>query len=88
MKLGIREAVVSPAVFAAVLLMLASVDGRVRDRFGDLLASGDGLAPLGNRIADLGDAFMTAVRYQSLENAPLLIFATVGAVLVVFMFRS
>lgn len=87
MKLGIREFVVSPAIFAAILLMLASVDERVRDRFGNLI-TGDGLAPWGDRLADLGDAFVTAVRYQSLENAPLLIFTAVGAMLVVFMFRS
>lgn len=88
MKLGVREAIVSPAVFAGVLLMLVSVDERVRERFGSVVSSGDGLAPWGERLADLGDAVMSAVRYQSIENAPLVIFATVGAVLVLFMFRS
>jgi hypothetical protein len=88
MKLGVREAIVSPAVFAGILLMLASVDDRVRERFGYVVSSGDGLAPWGDRLADLGDALMSAVRYQSIENAPLVIFASVGAVLVFFMFRS
>jgi hypothetical protein len=88
MKLGVREAIVSPAVFGLILLMLVSVDERVRERFGNLLSGGDGLAPWGDRLADLGDALMSAVRYQSIENAPLLVFATVGAVLVLFMVRS
>lgn len=88
MKLGVREAIVSPAVFAGVLLMLASVDERVRERFGYVVSSGDGLAPWGDRLADLGEALMSAVRYQSIENAPLVIFASVSVVLVFFMFRS
>ena len=31
---------------------------------------------------------MSAIRTQSIENAPLLIFATVGAVLFLFMVRT
>ncbi len=87
MKLGTREAVLSPAIFGLMLLALVSFDERVRERVGNLVASG-GIEPLGDRIADLGDALMTAMRYQSIENAPLLIFTAVGAVLVVAMFRS
>ncbi len=88
MKLGVREAVLSPAIFGAILLMLVSVDGRVRDRFANLVTGGDGVASLGDRLADLGGALMSALRYQSIENAPLLVFATVGAVLVIFMVRT
>jgi hypothetical protein len=88
MKLGIREAIVSPAVFGGVLLMLAAVDDRVRDRFGSVVSSGDGLTPWTDRLADFGGALMSAVRYQSIENAPLVIFTTVGVVLVIFMVRS
>lgn len=87
MKLGTREAVLSPAIFAVILLALASFDERVRDRVGNLVASG-GIEPLGDRIADLGDALVIAMRHQSIENAPLLIFTAVGAVLVVAMFKS
>ena len=89
MKLGFRQGVASVAVFGAVMLMLVSVDDRVRDRFGDLLGSGgNGLTPWGDRAGDLISALMTAVRYQSIENAPLLIFAAAGAVLVAFMLRA
>ncbi len=88
MKLGIRQGVASAAVFGAVLLMLVSIDERVRERFGDLVAGGSSLSPWGDRAGDLGSALASAVRYQSIENAPLLVFAAVGAVLVAFMLRT
>lgn len=88
MKLGIRQAIASSAVFGAVFLMLLSVDDRVRDRFGDLVSGGAGLSPWGDRAADLGNALLQAARYQSIENAPLLVFSAVGAVLVLFMLRT
>ena len=65
-----------------------SVDARVRDRFSNVLSGGDGLSPWGDRVSDLGSALASAVRHQSVENAPLLIFTTVGVVLFLFMVRS
>jgi hypothetical protein len=88
MKLGIRQGIASAAVFGAVILMLISVDDRVRDRFGDLVGGSGSLSPWGDRAGDLAHALMSAVRYQSIENAPLLVFAAAGAVLVAFMLRT
>ena len=87
-KLGLRQTLLSSAVFSAVLLALVSIDPRVRDRITELAAGGDGLGPWGQRFSELGEALSLAVRHQSIENAPLLIFATVGAVLFVFMARA
>ena len=87
-KLGLRQAVLSSMVFGGVLLALASVDARVRDRVSDVVSGGDGISPWGDRLSDLGGALSMAVRNQSLENAPLLVFAAVGAVLFVFMLRA
>jgi hypothetical protein len=87
-KLGLRQTVLSSMVFCAVLLALVSVDARVRERMSELVAGGDGITPWGDRLGDLGEALVTAVRHQSIENAPLLVFATVGAVLFVFMVRT
>jgi hypothetical protein len=87
-KLTLRQWTLSSLVFGGVLIALASVDARVRERVGDVVASGDGLTPWGDRVSDLGHALVSAVRHQSLENAPLLVFATVGAVLFLFMFRT
>ena len=87
MKIGFRQGIASAAVFGAVLLMLVSIDDRVRDRFNDLVGSG-GVSPWGDRASDLGNAVMSAIRYQSIENAPLLVFAAAGAILVAFMLKT
>ena len=87
MKLGYREGVISFAIFGALLVALTSVDPRVRDRLTDLFGSG-GVSPLGDRLGDLGSALWSALRHQSIENAPLLVFTTVGVILTVFMLRS
>ncbi len=88
-RLGIREGAVSAAVFSGVLFALISVDPRVRDHVTDLFAgSGVSVGPWGSRLGELGSALWMAARSQSIENAPLLVFATVGAVLTVFMLRS
>jgi hypothetical protein len=73
-------------VFGIVLLLLVSFDPRVRERFVNL-ASGDGVSTVGHRAEDLGSTLLTAVKHQSIENAPMVIFATVGAILVVFMLK-
>jgi hypothetical protein len=86
-KLSLRQAVMSSLVFGGVLLALTVVDARVRERVGDVVAGRDGTL-WGDRIGGLGEALVTAIRHQSIENAPLLIFAAVGAVLFVFMVRT
>jgi hypothetical protein len=88
MKLGFRQTIASLAVFGAILTFLVSLDERVRDRFGDLLSSGTSVSPLGHRAGELGNALLDAARHQSIENAPMMIFAVVGAVLVLFMVRT
>ncbi len=88
MRLGLRQALASTAVFGAVLTVLVFIDDRVRERFGDLLSGGGGVSPWGDRVADLGSALASAARSQSLENAPLLVFAFAGAVLVLFMVKT
>jgi hypothetical protein len=88
LTLRIRQYALSIAVFAIVLGGLVSIDERVRDRFLAVVHGDDALTPWGDRVSDLGGALMTAVRNQSIENAPLLIFATAGGVLFLFMFRT
>jgi hypothetical protein len=87
MTRGIKQGFISTAIFAVVLGALVSIDDRVRERFTAVL-SGGAVTPWGDRVGDLGDALMGALRHQSIENAPLLIFAAVGAVLVVFMVKT
>jgi hypothetical protein len=90
-KLGIREGAVSATVFSAVLFALVSVDPRVRDHVSDLFSGSGGGISVGSwssRLGELGSALWMAARHQSIDNAPLLVFATVGAVLTLFMLRS
>ena len=87
-KVGIREGVVSAALFTAILFALVSVDPRVRDHVAGLFGSSASVGPLSARFNELFAALWSAIRYQSMENAPLLVFATVGAVLTVFMVRN
>ena len=86
---GLRQTVLSGLVFCGILAALVSVDPRVRDRMTELVGGGgDPLASWSSRATQLVDALGTAIRHQSIENAPLLVFATVGAVLFLFMVRT
>jgi hypothetical protein len=87
-KFGIQQVLASSTVFAMIVLMLVSVDARVRDRFSELVSGGDTLSSWGDRATFLGDAMLSAARHQSLENAPMVVFATAGAVLFLFMVRT
>lgn len=86
MNRGLHQTLISAGVFAIVVGALISVDEHVRDRFRDLLSGG--VTPWGDRASDLGGAIASAFRTQSIENAPMLLFAVAGAILFVFMVRS
>jgi hypothetical protein len=87
---GARETAMSALSFGLVLIALVSFDPRVRVRFWSVFSdpAGAALSPLGDRLGDLGNALWVAVREQSIDNAPWLIFSVVGIALVFFLFRS
>ncbi len=87
-RFGLKQAFVSFAVFAVLLMALVSVDERVRDQFNNLVDGSNSVSSWSNRASTLTDAVASAARHQSIENAPLLIFATAGAVLFLFMVRT
>jgi hypothetical protein len=87
-KFGIKQSLASSGVFVMIMLLLVSVDERVKERFHEFVAGGDSVGTWTDRAAFLGDAVLTAARQQSLENAPLVVFATAGAVLFLFMVRT
>ena len=84
---GMKQALMSGGIFVGLLFALVSIDARVQERFHELVA-GQGVSSFADRASQLGDALATAVRYQSIENAPMVVFATVGAVLFLFMVRT
>ena len=86
-KMGVREGAISAIVFGAVLFALVCVDPRVKTQVSDTLRSGNALS-WSNKASDLGGALWSAARDRSMDNAPVLVFATVGAVLTVFMLRT
>lgn len=81
------QAFASLTVFVLLLVALASIDPRVKDKFKDLVSGSNSMSSWTGRAAELGDTVATAVRYQSIENAPLVLFATVGGVLFLFMVK-
>jgi hypothetical protein len=87
MKLGMRDGAISFAIFVGVIFALMSVDPTVRERVSEMVSVGSA-SSMSGRLGDLGGALWMAVRTQSIENAPLMVFATVGVLLTVFMLRS
>ena len=86
-KPRLPQAFASLAVFVVLLVALAWVDPRVHDKFTEVTA-GSSVKSWAARASDLGDTVMTAIRYQSFENAPMVLFATVSGVLFLFMVRT
>jgi hypothetical protein len=86
-KMGIREGAVSAIVFSAVLFALISIDPRVKTQVSESLRSGSAYT-WSDRAGEIGTTLWRAAQDKSMDSAPVLIFATVGAVLTVFMLRS
>jgi hypothetical protein len=87
MKVGMRESALSAVVFVIVVFGLTMFDPRVRDTLSDLFSPGS-ISPFDHRLGDVGHALWVSARYQTIDNSPMVIFATVGTVLTVFMLRS
>jgi hypothetical protein len=84
------DLLISLGVLGAVVGVLVSVDPRVRGQLQTVgnVISLDGLGVVGRRLQDLGLTLFDAVRTQSIEHAPFMIFAVVALVLLVAMMRS
>jgi hypothetical protein len=77
----------------AMLLVLALVtfDERVRDQITNVFDAHhptDALAGAGSRLTEIVAIVAQAMRSQSLDHAPLVIFALAATVLVLFMLRT
>ena len=85
-----RDVIGSLIGFLAVFGTLILVDPRVWYQMRSLISSGapDEIRDVGKQLETLGDALLLAVRDQSIDHAPLLLFSAVAIVLVVFMVRT
>jgi hypothetical protein len=89
MRRALNEALMSAATVGLLLLVLVAVDDRVRGELTLRFTSHptQQLAAAGQQARDLTSVITQAAREQSVEHAPLLIFALAATVLVVFMLR-
>jgi hypothetical protein len=84
------DVLLSAGVIAAVLGVLVSIDVRVREQVQAAVrsASPASAADAGAQVREIGSALVDAARTQSLEHAPLLVFALVATVLLLALARS
>jgi hypothetical protein len=91
MRRSFGDAMISVGALALLVLMLAASDVRVREQI--LLrvhagATSAQMASAGTKVHDLVDVIVDAVKDQSIEHAPLLIFVLAGGALFLFMLRT
>jgi membrane associated rhomboid family serine protease len=84
------DATISLIALVILLVMLASVDDRVREQVSAVMGThgSSQLAGASQEISGLVATVFDAVKYQSVSHAPMVIFALVATVLVVFMVRT
>lgn len=83
------DAVISLAALLFLLLMLVSVDGRVRDRVSVIWTPDSSeLVGAGRELGSMVSVVFEAVKDQSVAHAPLALFTVAATVLVLFMLRT
>jgi hypothetical protein len=85
-----KETIGSLLCVMVILVVLVSFDPQVRMKAAAIVDDpvGGALTPFGDKVSDLGGTLFHAVKSQSIENAPLLVFGVVGAVLFIFMLKT
>jgi hypothetical protein len=88
---ALKDTLISVAALCALVFMLASFDDRVREQISLRIAPGQvsaQVADAGATVRNLTDVVMEAVREQSIDHAPMVIFVLAATVLVLFMLRT
>lgn len=85
-----NEVLMSVGAVVLLLMVLVAIDDRVREQFSLRLSSRPSreLAAAGQQVRDLSEVIFEAVRDQSLDHAPMVIFVLAAGVLVLFMLRT
>ncbi len=86
----LNQTLISGAALAIVIAVLVLFDPRVRHSFADLATDAPSaeFAQVGSGVFALASIVVTAVREQSIANAPLMIFVVIATVLMLFMVRT
>ena len=91
MRRGINDGLISLAAVVVLLVMLVSIDPRVRDMLRNMVApptGAAGIAGVGTKLGDVSMVMLKAAHDQSVENAPLVVFGVAATILVLFMLRT
>ncbi len=91
MHRGFSEFLISAGALTVLVLLLAAFDGRVREQFTTRIAAGNASAQVagaGTMARNLAAIAFDAVRDQSIEHSPLVIFVLAATVLILFMLRT
>ena len=91
MRRAIGDAAMTAGGALALVVALVMLDDRVRDQISavfDARHPSVALAGLGGHVSEILAIVAVAAREQSLEHAPLVIFALAATVLVLFMLRT
>jgi hypothetical protein len=84
------DAMISLCAVLLLLLMLVTVDPRVREQVSGVWSSSGSSAvtSVHSQIREVSTVLVSAARDHSIDNAPLMIFALAATVLVLFMLRT
>ena len=84
------DALISLCAVLALLLMLVSIDPRVRYQVSGVWGGSDAtpVVSVGKQLSEISTVVLSAARDRGIDNAPLMIFALVSTVLVLFMLRT
>lgn len=91
MRRVLGDTVISISALLLLLVLLVSLDERVRDQVSGFVYQTPGsshFASASRQLRDVVTVVVDAARDQSLANAPLMIFALAATVLVLFMVRT
>jgi hypothetical protein len=90
MRRAFGDAMISMSAVALLLMMLVTIDPRVREQVSGVW-SGQGspaVASISSQMHEVTSVVLSAARDRGIDNAPLMIFALAATVLVLFMLRT
>ena len=84
------DAMISLCALLLLLIMLVSIDPRVREEMSGLWGGSgpSAVTSVRTHVTKASTVVLSAARDHSIDNAPLMIFALAATVLVLFMLRT